>query len=198
MIPNPKSAVLEALAAAVHRYQQDGNVPDLLQQVDAIAANASADTLLSAAQHYQEIPEVSGPLCELVLRGDPHHARALVLLANAYWLTGRGPEVVGDLASRALAADPDNRAAWHLWALTEPSPRQRTARWQQVAARFPSDHLARANLADNAASLAGAEHDPAALQLAIQTYQDLLDRATRQEERSALERALETLRTWRM
>jgi hypothetical protein len=51
-------------------------------------------------------------------------------------------------------ADPENRAAWHLWALAESDPRQRVARWQQVSARFPTDDLARANVADNAAALA--------------------------------------------
>src|SRR5438105_7108683 len=67
----------------------------------------------------------------------PDDAKALVALANHYWLIGAGPEVVGDLASRAIASDPDNRAGWHLWALTESNPRERVTRWQQVAQRFP-------------------------------------------------------------
>ena len=46
-----------------------------------------------------------------VIEREPENAAALVALANAYWLTGRGPDVVGGLASRALAADPTNRAA---------------------------------------------------------------------------------------
>jgi hypothetical protein len=122
----------------------------------------------------------------------------MVVLANAYWLTGRGPEVVGELASRALAADPGNRGAWHLWALTEPRVRERVARWRQVAERFPTDQLARAALADNAASLAGAEHDPLALDLAVATYEGLLGEATEPAQRSALEAAIETLRGWRL
>src|SRR3954462_9943868 len=88
----------------------------------------------------------------------PNDAKALVALANAYWLTGQGPESVGNLASRAIAADPANRAGWHLWALAESDPRARLGRWQQVSERFATDDLARANLADNAAALAGAEH----------------------------------------
>src|SRR5512132_885817 len=103
------------------------------------------------------------PGLEQEVAESPNDAKKLVALANAYWLTGRGPEAVGDLASRAIAADPENRAGWHLWALSESDPRQRVARWQQVSARFPTDDLARANVADNAASLAGAEHDYAAL-----------------------------------
>jgi hypothetical protein len=67
-----------------------------------------------------------------------------------------------------------------------------------VAARFPEDLLARATLADNAASLASTEHDREALDLAIETYVALLARATRDEERAALERAIETLRGWRI
>src|SRR6059058_6337187 len=82
----------------------------------------------------------------------PDDAKALVALANHYWLIGAGPEVVGDLASRAIAADPDNRAAWHLWALAESNVRDRVERWRLVVGHFPHDQLARAALADNATS----------------------------------------------
>jgi tetratricopeptide (TPR) repeat protein len=127
----------------------------------------------------------------------PDDARTLVALANAYWLSGSGPEVVGDLASRAIAADPDNRAAWHLWALAESNPRERVARWQQVSGRFPTDDLARANVADNAAALAGAEHDYDALDLAIATYEELLRTADQPTQRDALDTAIRTLRRWK-
>jgi hypothetical protein len=123
-------------------------------------------------------------------------AVAIVTLANAYWLTGRGPDVVSELASRALAADPSNRAAWHLWALSESSPRVRVQRWQQIATRFPGDDLAKANLADNAAALAGAENDPVALKLAIATYESLLASASQATQRAAVETALKTLKNW--
>jgi hypothetical protein len=105
---------------------------------------------------------------------------------------------VGELATRAIAADPTNRGAWHLWALTESNPRQRTARWHQVTRRFPEDQLAKALLADNAASLAGAEHDDEALVLAIATYEELLALAERPEQQAALRRALDTLRAWKL
>jgi hypothetical protein len=71
-------------------------------------------------------------------------------------------------------------------------------RWQQVVARFPEDQLAAANLADNAASLAGAEQDPVALGLAIESYQRLLARTDVPAQRSAIETALRTLRGWRL
>jgi hypothetical protein len=143
--------------------------------------------------------ELTDPLPELesAVAERPEDARALVALANHYWLIGAGPEVVGDLASRAIAADPDNRAAWHLWALAESNPRERVARWQQVSKRFPSDDLAKANLADNAASLAGAEHDYQAVDLAIDTYEDLLTRAEHPDQQSALEKAIRTLKGWK-
>src|SRR3954464_14953075 len=127
----------------------------------------------------------------------PDDARALVALANHYWLIGAGPEVVADLASRAISNDPDNRAGWHLWALAESNPRERVARWQQVSKRFPQDDLAKANLADNAASLGGAEHDYDAVDLAIATYQDLLATAQRDDQRAALQKAIDTLRRWK-
>jgi hypothetical protein len=127
----------------------------------------------------------------------PDDAKALVALANHYWLIGAGPEAVGDLASRAIASAADNRAAWHLWALSESNPRERVTRWQQVSTRFPLDELAKANLADNAAALAGAEHDYQAVDLAIETYEDLLTTAAQPEQRTALEKAIKTLRGWK-
>jgi hypothetical protein len=127
----------------------------------------------------------------------PDDAQALVALANAYWLSGQGPEVVADLASRAIAADPENRGGWHLWALSEPDPRARVTRWQQVSTRFPSDDLARANVADNAAALAGAEHDYDALDLAIATYEQLLSTADGLDQREALDTAIRKLKGWR-
>jgi hypothetical protein len=137
------------------------------------------------------------PGLERAVQERPDDAKALVALANHYWLIGTGPEPVADLASRAIAADPENRAAWHLWALAESDPRQRVARWQQVTQRFPQDLLAKANLADNAASLAGAEHDYEAVELAIATYKDLLVQSDRQDQREALQKAIITLEGWR-
>jgi hypothetical protein len=96
-----------------------------------------------------------------------------------------------------MAADPANRAAWHLWALAEPDPRQRVARWQQVSARFPADDLARANVADNAAALAGAEHDYDALDLAIATYEQLRSTAENPDQQQALDTAIRTLKGWK-
>ena len=142
---------------------------------------------------------VTDPLPELerAVAERPEDAKALVALANHYWLIGAGPEAVGDLASRAISSDAGNRAAWHLWALAESNPRERVSRWQQVSARFPLDDLAKANLADNAASLAGAEHDYHAVDLAIETYEDLLVTAEHPDQRSALEKAIKTLKGWK-
>ncbi len=157
-----------------------------------------ADALVAAARPFEQVPEIAGPLYERVVALRPDDARALVVLGNAYWLHGRGPDVVGDLAARAIAADPASRGAWHLWALTEADPRQRMLRWQQVTVRFPTDDLARALFADAAASVAGAEHDDEALVLAVDAYEQLLARAERPEQRAALETALDTLRKWKL
>ena len=137
------------------------------------------------------------PALERAVQERPDDAKALVALANHYWLIGTGPEPVAELASRAIASDPENRAAWHLWALAESDPRQRVTRWQQVTQRFPQDQLAKANLADNAASLAGAEHDYDAVDLAIATYRELLAVSERQDQRDALQKAITTLEGWR-
>src|SRR3982751_531989 len=152
------------------------------------------DPLISGGSEEQSDPL---PALEKAVQERPEDAKALVALANHYWLIGAGPEAVGDLASRAIASDPENRAGWHLWALAESNPRERVARWQQASTRFPTDDLAKANLADNAASLAGAEHDYQAVDLAIETYEDLLTRAEHADQRSALEKAIKTLKGWK-
>ena len=187
----------DSLADVVKAYRDDADASRLIDRLEHLVADADADALIAAAEPYREIPEVAGPIYERIVQQQPNNARALVILASAYWLHGRGPEVVGALASRAIAADPSNRGAWHLWALTESEPRARVRRWEQVSTRFPDDQLAAANLADNAASLAGAEHDPVALGLAIETYERLLRDASHPQQRAALETALKTLRQWR-
>ena len=195
---SPMSNIPAELAAAVDEYQIHGNHAHLRARLKDIAVATTPDALIAAAAPYRQIPEVAGPLYEHIVDAQPGNARAIVILANAYWLTGRGPEAVGALASRAIAADPTNRGGWHLWALSESDPRQRVTRWQQVIARFPSDDLARAALADNAASLAGAEHDVDALDLAIETYEQLLSTAEDPAQRAALDTALTSLRGWKL
>lgn len=195
---SPTPDIRAELAAAVDEYQMHGNPTHLRARLREIAGAATPDALVAAVEPYREIPEVAGPVYEKIVAAQPSNARALVILANAYWLTGRGPDVVGELASRAIAADATNRGAWHLWALSESDPRQRMARWRQVVARFPSDDLARAALADNAASLAGAEHDVDALDLAIETYEQLLTTASNPAQVSAITTALNALRGWKL
>lgn len=197
MLSQPIDATA-AIRQAVETYRHDASVPQLLERLQTLLAQAPLDDLIAAVEPYRTIPEIAGPIFERVVAERPDDARALVALANAFWLTGRGPDVVGELASRAIAADPDNRAAWHLWALSESSPRARTGRWEQVVRRFPDDQLARANLADNAASLAGAEHDPVALALAIDHYQVLRAAAIHPDQQAALDTAIRTLKGWKL
>jgi len=188
----------EALSAAVADYQRQGDVGMLLDRVQALARSANPDELLAAAAPFRDLPEVVIPVYERVVAARPTDAQAMVVLANAYWLTGRGADVVGDLAQKAIAADESNRGAWHLWALAQSDPRARMERWQLVTTRFPGDQLARAALADNATSVAGAEHDPLALDLAVRTYEGLWAEASRDEERRALEETITKLRGWKL
>lgn len=185
-----------ALADAVNAYEASGNIGALMERLHRLRDGVTPDALVAAAEPWLHMPEVVGPLYERIVDEQPANARALVILANAYWLSGRGPELVGDLASRALAVDPQNRAAWHLWALTEGNQRDRTVRWLQVTQRFPDDLLAKAALADNASSLAAAEHDKEALAMAISAYEELWANSPTPEQRAALETALTTLRNY--
>ncbi|MCC6431505.1 MAG: hypothetical protein IT354_11390, partial [Gemmatimonadaceae bacterium] len=103
-----------ALADAIAQYEATGNVGALMERLHHLRDGVTPDALVAAAEPWLHMPEVAGPLYERIVEEQPSNARALVILANAYWLSGRGPELVGEIASRALAADPDNRGAWHL------------------------------------------------------------------------------------
>lgn len=184
------------IAVQVEAYRRTGDLGHLLDQLRALAARAAPETLKGAVQPYHDMPEVIIPLYERVVAESPTDAQAMVVLANSYWLTGRGPDAVGQLASRAKSIDPANRGAWHLWALAESNLRKRVDRWVEVTKQFPSDQLARAALADNATSLASEQDDPVALKLAIHTYEGLLAESTQTAQRLALEEALKKLKNW--
>ena len=178
-------------------YHATANIPEFRARMGELIANATPDALIAAAEPHRDEPEIVAPIYEAVVGAQPENARALVILANAYWLQGRGPEAVGELATRAMAADPSNRGAWHLWALSESDPRGRVRRWQQVSERFPGDDLALAATADNAASVAGAEHDYQMLDFAIETYERLLERTVEPAQRDAVTTAIGALRGWK-
>ena len=194
-------ALIHALAtiATQDTYTKRGETDHaaLAATIREVTRDLPADELYEAAENFRDRPDIATPLLEDVVRAQPNNSRALVRLANCYWLLGAGPAPVAELASRAIAADPQDRAAWHLWALADEQPRGRVGRWQQVVTRFPEDNLALANVADNAASVAGAEHDYEMVDVAIAAYEQLRARATRDEERAAVDRALGTLRAWR-
>src|SRR5215217_885990 len=143
---SPSTDPSAALAAAVQEYHRLGDVGALLDRVQALSRAADPDSLLAAAAPFRDLPEVVIPVYERVVALRPQDAQAMVVLANAYWLTGRGADVVGELAGKAIAVDPGNRGAWHLWSLSESNPRARVERWREVTERFPGDQLARAAL----------------------------------------------------
>jgi len=196
MTQAPRSTPLDPLPSIVDDYRRDGDVGLLFDRLRTFARARTPQAVKEAATPYRDQPEVVIPLYEDIVSRAPSDAQAMVVLANAYWLTGRGPDVVGELATRAIATDGSNRGAWHLWALAESTVRGRVERWQRVVQEFPSDQLARAALADNATSLAHDEHDPLALDLAIATYEGLLAESTQTAQRMALEQTIQTLRAW--
>ena len=195
---SPLAARRSPLAAIVDSYHRHGDLGLLLDELKALARETPPDRLKTDVEPYRDLAEVVIPVYESIVERAPADAQSMVVLANAYWLTGRGTEAVSDLATRAIAADRANRGAWHLWALADPSLRGRVERWQQVATEFPTDQLARAALADNATSLAHDEQDPLALDLAIATYEGLLGETTDGAQRDALEGTLKALRGWRV
>lgn len=197
-MPNPPQDPANRLATLVDEYRQHDNLGALFDGLRALAREHAPELLVEISRPYRDIPEVVIPIFESVAERLPNDAQAVVVLANAYWLTGRGPETVGRLAQRARDLDPENRGAWHLYALSESDPRARMERWREVTLKFPSDQLARAALADNAASVAGAEHDPLALDLAVATYESLLKESKNSEQKRALKETIATLKKWRL
>ena len=197
-MPNPPQDPASRLAAIVEDYRQNDNLGALFDQLRTLARESSPEVLIDISHPFRDIPEVVIPLFESVTERLPADAQSLVVLANAYWLTGRGPETVGRLAEKARQLDPANRGAWHLYALSESDPRARMERWREVTERFPSDQLARAALADNAASVAGAEHDPLALDLAVATYESLLKESKNSDQKKALRETIATLKKWKI
>lgn len=185
------------IASYVESYQRSGDIGLLFDQLRALAKRTAPDALKQAAQPFRDLPEVVIPIYERIVAESPEDAQSMVVLANSYWLAGRGPAAVEELANRAKTIDAKNRGAWHLWALTQSDLRRRVERWLEVTQRFPEDQLARAALADNATSLANDEQDPVALKIAITTYEGLLAETKQTAQRLALEETLKTLRNWR-
>src|ERR1700750_648337 len=108
-----------ALAQIVEEYRVRSNLGTRIDRVRVLASRSEPEELARAAGPYTNMPEVIIPAYEHIVAARPRDAQAMVVLANAYWLTGRGAEVVGALALRAKEADDRNRGAWHLWALSE-------------------------------------------------------------------------------
>jgi hypothetical protein len=196
-VPNPANPASH-IATIVDEYRDHDNLGVLFDGLRALARETAPEVLVDITRPYRDMPEVIIPLFESVVERLPADAQAIVVLANAYWLTGRGPDTVGQLARRAIDLDAGNRGAWHLYALSESDPRARMERWREVSTRFPADQLARAALADNAAAVAGAEHDPLALDLAVATYESLLTEAKNPAQRKTLKDTIETLKKWRL
>ena len=104
----------DQLRAAVEAYHRHGNPAALFDMIRHLAETVPADKLKEACVPFIDMPEVVIPVYERVSAALPEDAQAMVVLANAYWLAGRGPEMVGELAARAISADGGNRGAWHL------------------------------------------------------------------------------------
>ena len=87
----------EQLESALASYDKDDNLGTFMDAVRGIAKSASIEELIALAAPYTEHHEVIIPIYEHITAQRPNDAKALVALANAYWLTGRGPDVVGEL-----------------------------------------------------------------------------------------------------
>src|SRR6476620_9293688 len=98
-VPNPQDPAAR-IATLVEDYRQHDNLGALFDGLRALARDESAEVLIDISRPYRALPEVVIPLFEAVTEKSPADAQSLVVLANAYWLTGRGPDTVGRLAQR--------------------------------------------------------------------------------------------------
>jgi len=90
MRSSPQPDVGAALDAAVQEYRQRGDVGALLDRVKAVVREAPTEALGPAAAPYMDLPEVVIPVYERIVELSPTEAQPMVVLANAYWLSGRG------------------------------------------------------------------------------------------------------------
>src|SRR5689334_11750731 len=82
------------LAQVVEEYRRTANIGTLVDRVRALASRTDPEKLARVARAYVNMPEVVIPAFEHIVAKCPGDAQAMVVLANAYWLTGRGTEVV--------------------------------------------------------------------------------------------------------
>ena len=191
--PHPSSvAVLRSIASSwpscVDAYQRSGDVGVLFDQLKALAKRTAPDV----AQDGRRSPSATCPKSSSRSTSGSSPTRRTTRRRWSCWPTPTGspaavPTPSSSSPSRAKEIDPNNRGAWHLWALTQADLRKRVERWLEVTKRFPGDQLARAALADNATSLANDEQDPVALKLAIATYEGLLAESKQTAQRLAIE-----------
>src|SRR5450759_4114901 len=81
--------VSASVSDAVQEYRQHGDIAALLDRMKALSIAADPETLIAATTPYHDLPEVVIPAYERVVTARPEDAQAMVVLANAYWLTGR-------------------------------------------------------------------------------------------------------------
>src|SRR5215475_12464297 len=94
-------SVEDTIAVYVDAYRRSNDVGQLLDDLRSFASGLSAADAKAAAEPFRDLPEVVIPLYEHVTAVAPNDAQAMVILANSYWLAGRGPDAVSKLAVRA-------------------------------------------------------------------------------------------------
>src|SRR4051812_43251209 len=98
-MPEAESRPLTHLVAdLVETYQRDADLGALMDGVASLAKRFPVPALKLAVTPYESLPEVVIPVYETIVSRADADARSMVVLANAYWLTGRGTDAVERLA----------------------------------------------------------------------------------------------------
>ena len=106
------SDLIRALQTVAERFHPSGaptpeQTARIAEALREITRDVAPDSLYAAAEHFRDRPDIAVTILEDVVRAQPNNSRALVRLANCYWLLGAGPQPVGELASRAIAVGYD-------------------------------------------------------------------------------------------
>ena len=186
------------LSSFVESYQQSGDVGLLFDQLKALAKRTAPDALKQAAQPFRDLPEVVIPLYERIVADSPNDAQAMVVLANSYWLTGRGPDAVEQLASRAKAIDrAESRRLAPLGAGRSRICESASIVGSKSRSAFRATNSRAPRSPTTPRVWRTTKQDPVALKLAIATYEGLLAETKQTAQRLALEETLKKLRNWR-
>ena len=182
LVPDPRPAAVPVIRSTIHRPSWRPTSRPISRPATSACCSISSrpspngprpTRSSTASQPFRDMPEVVIPALRANRRSTrPTDAQAMVILANAYWLTGRGPDAVEQLAVRAQGDRPDQPrrlASLGAHAGRPAQTRRPLARGHEAISRPTNSRAPRSPTTPRASRTT--KHDPVALKLAIATYE---------------------------